>query len=226
MFPVTIATTRRRLTGYGRVALVVLLFVLALRFLLVGAFPFVLDPSPMGFGPHFWPHRLALLTHIGAGTTALLLGPLQLWSGLASFRMDRHRWTGRLYAVAVVVGGLAAFYLSAFVEGVVKALSLQGLGIAWWATTWMAYRAIRAGREIEHKHWAARSYAVTFSFVIFRLGAEAGILSYLGPNPVAVWLWVSWIAPLLVTELLLRRPATPVIALTGSMKPQSSASRP
>ena len=68
----------------------------------------------------------------------------------------------------------------------------------------MAYRAIRSGREIQHKKWAARSYAVTFSFVVFRLGAEAGVLTYLGPEPVAVLLWVSWAIPLFVTELVLR----------------------
>jgi hypothetical protein len=86
----------------------------------------------------------------------------------------------------------------------VKALSLQALGVAWWTTTWMAYRAIRTGREIQHRQWAARSYAVTFSFVTFRLGAEAGVLPYLGPEPVAVLIWVSWVIPLLATELVVR----------------------
>ncbi len=205
-YPVTTAParTRTRWAGYARVALASALLALALRFLLLAAFPFVADISPQGFGPHFWPNRSALLTHIAAGTVALVLGPLQLWSGLGAFRMDRHRWTGRVYVVAVFVGGLAAFYLSLYVDGLLKALSLQALGMAWWTTTWIAYRSIRSRRETQHKHWAARSYAVTFSFVVFRLGAEAGVLAYLGPEPVAVWLWVSWTVPLLVTELILR----------------------
>jgi len=190
--------------GPARAALVAALLVLALRFLLLGAFPFVREISPEQFGLHFWPRRLALLTHLAGGTVALLLGPFQLWSGLAAVPLDKHRWTGRAYVVAVLVGGLAAFYLSAYAEGLLKALSLQALGVAWWTTTWMAYRAIRSGREIQHKKWAIRSYAVTFSFVTFRLGVEAGMLTYLGPEPVALLLCVSWAIPLLVTELVLR----------------------
>jgi hypothetical protein len=195
---------RHRWRGPARIALAAALLALALRFLWLGAFPFVGEVSPGQFGPHFWPRRLALLTHLAGGTVALLAGPFQLWSGLASLHMDQHRWTGRAYVVAVFVGGLAAFYLSAHTEGLVKALSLQVLGLAWWITTWMAYRAIRSRREIRHRTWAARSYAVTFSFVTFRLGVEAGALPYLGPEPVAVLLLMSWVVPLLVTEVVLR----------------------
>jgi hypothetical protein len=42
---------------------------------------------------------------------------------------------------------------------------------------------------------------VTFYFVTFRFGAEAGILPYLGPEPVAVLLWMSWTLPLVVVEI-------------------------
>jgi hypothetical protein len=197
------ATVRSRWRSHASVLLAAAFVALALRFLVLGALPFVIEISPEQFG-HFWAHRLALLAHIAGGTVALLVGPFQLWSGLAAFRMDRHRWTGRAYVVAVLVGGFAAFYLSAYTQGLAKAMSLQALGLVWWTTTWMAYRAIRAGREIQHKKWAARSYAVTFSFVTFRLGAEAGVLTHLGSEPVAVWLWLSWTIPLFVTELALR----------------------
>jgi hypothetical protein len=198
------SAARTRWRGPARIALVAALLALALRFLWLGAFPFVGEISPEQFGPHFWPRRLVLLTHLAGGTVALLVGPFQLWSGLASRHMDQHRWTGRAYVVAVLVGGLAAFSLSAHTEGLLKALSLQVLGVAWWTTTWMAYRAIRSGRERRHRAWAARSYAVTFSFVTFRLGVEAGAIPYLGPEPVAVLLWVSWVLPLVITEVVLR----------------------
>jgi len=194
------------------VLLATALLALALRFLVMGVLPFVVDISPDQFG-HFWPRRLALLAHLAGGTVALLVGPFQLWSGLAALRMDRHRWAGRAYVVAVLVGGFAAFYLSAHTQGLVRAMSLQALGVAWWTTTWMAYRAIRAGREIQHKKWAARSYAVTFSFVTFRLGVEAGVLTQLGSEPVAAWLWLSWMIPLFVTELALPSRTRAVVEL-------------
>jgi hypothetical protein len=198
------ATTRSAGRGYASALLAAALIAPALWFLQLAALPFVAEISPMQFGPHFWPHRLALLAHLGGGTVALLAGPWQLWSGLTSFRMPQHRWTGRVYVLAVLVGGSAAFYLSAYTEGLAKAMSLQALGVAWWTTTWMAYRAIRAGREVQHKKWAARSYAVTFAFVTFRFGVSAGVLPHLGSAPVPVLLWLSWTIPLLITELALR----------------------
>jgi Predicted membrane protein (DUF2306) len=197
------ATVPSRWRSHARVLVAAALVAPALRFLVLGALPFVIDISPEQFG-HFWSRRLVLLAHLAGGTVALLVGPFQLWSGLAAFRMDRHRWTGRAYVVAVLVGGFAAFYLSAYTQGLAKAMSLQALGIVWWTTTWMAYRAVRGGRETQHKRWAARSYAVTFSFVTFRLGVDAGVLTQLGSEPVAAWLWLSWAIPLFVTELALR----------------------
>jgi len=169
---------------------------------MAGAFPFVVDFSSGQLG-HFWERRIGLLAHLASGTVALLAGPFQLWSGLTGFRTEPHRWVGRAYVVAVLVGGAAALYLSAYTQELTKQLSLQALGVVWWTTTWKAYRAIRTGREIQHKKWAMRSYAVTFSFVIFRLGAEAGVLGLLGSEPVSAWIWLSWMIPLLMTELIL-----------------------
>jgi hypothetical protein len=210
------ATVRSRWRVYAGALPAAALLALAIWFLQLAAFPFVAEISPMQFGPHFWPHRVALLAHLGGGTVALLVGPWQLWSGLGSFRMHQHRWTGRVYVLAVLVGGSAAFYLSAHTEGLAKAMSLQALGVAWWTTTWMAYRAIRAGRELQHKKWAARSYAVTFAFVTFRFGVIAGVLSHLGSAPVPVLLWLSWTIPLLITELALRFRARPTVKLPAA----------
>jgi hypothetical protein len=95
-------------------------------------------------------------------------------------------------------------------------MSLQALGVAWGATTLMAYRAIRTGRERQHKKWAARSYAVTFAFVTFRLGVSAGVLTPLRWPPVPVLLWLSWTVPLLITELSLRFRATPTVNQTAA----------
>jgi hypothetical protein len=47
---------------------------------------------------HLWPRRLFLLAHLAGGTVALMVGPFQLWSGLAAFRMNRHQWAGLQHA--------------------------------------------------------------------------------------------------------------------------------
>jgi hypothetical protein len=67
----------------------------------------------------------------GAARIALVAALLALalrfpWLGAFPFAgeisPDHDRWMGRAYVVAVLVGGLAAFHLSAHTEGLLKAL--------------------------------------------------------------------------------------------------------
>ena len=190
-----------RATGYLVAAVLV---VLAVRFLLNDALPFVTDVSPEKFG-RFWPRRVWLLTHIAGSGLALLVGPFQFWSGLRRRSMLVHRWTGRLYLVGVLIGGCAAFYLAAQAgQGPIFAISLGTLGVVWWTTTGMAYLAIRLRHISQHQEWVLRSYVVTFTFVTTRALAELGILPSLGHDPFATLVWLSWSMPLLATEVILQ----------------------
>ncbi|HKE83854.1 MAG TPA: DUF2306 domain-containing protein [Vicinamibacterales bacterium] len=182
----------------------VFLAVLAARFLIKDAIPFITDISPDKFG-RFWPRRGWLLTHIAGSGFALLIGPFQFWSGLRRRSMPVHRLTGRLYVVGVVIGGAAAFYLASHAgQGAIFGISLGTLGVAWWTTTGMAYLAIRLGHVSQHKEWVLRSYVVTFTFVTTRALAEFGILPSLGRDPFATLVWLSWSMPLLATEVILQ----------------------
>src|SRR3954454_7870940 len=58
-----------------------------------------------------WVHA-AFYAHIVAGGLALLLGPLQFWRGLRERARAVHRGVGRVYLLAVLVGGLAALALA------------------------------------------------------------------------------------------------------------------
>jgi hypothetical protein len=180
------------------------LAVLGARVLLNDAIPYLTDVSPDKFG-RFWPRRAWLLTHIAGSGLALLVGSLQLWSGLRRRSMRVHRWTGRLYVLGVLIGGSAAFYLASHAgQGAIFAISLGTLGVVWWTTTGMAYVAIRLGHVGQHKEWVLRSYVVTFTFVTTRALAEAGILPSLGHDPFATLVWLSWSMPLLATEVILQ----------------------
>jgi hypothetical protein len=191
------------------------LAVLAARFLIKDAIPFITDISPDKFG-RFWPRRAWLLTHIAGSGFALLIGPFQFWSGLRRRSMLVHRWTGRLYAVGVLIGGSAAFYLASHAgQGAIFGISLGTLGVAWWTTTGMAYVAIRLGHVSQHKEWILRSYVVTFTFVTTRALAELGILPSLGRDPFATLVWLSWSMPLLATEVILQ--GRKVIARRGAV---------
>ena len=189
----------RRAGGYVVAACLV---VLVARFLITDAGPFLTDISSGTFG-RYWPRRAWLLTHIAGSGLALIAGLFQLWSGLRRRSMIVHRWTGRLYVVAVLVGGVAAFYLASHAgQGPAFGISLSALGVAWWTTTGMAYVTIRLGHIGQHQEWVIRSYVVTFTFVTTRTLAELGILPSLGRDPFATLVWLCWSMPLLATEVI------------------------
>jgi uncharacterized membrane protein YozB (DUF420 family) len=164
---------------------------------------FAFDYSQTNFG-RFWPNRFWLLLHIVGGTAALFTGPFQLWSGLRDSHRRIHRWTGRVYIAGVLVGGAAAFYLSFFSQPRSFGIALFALGVAWWVTVGTAVVAIKQYRVDTHRAWMIRGYVVTFSFVTFRMMIEMPLWSFAGGSQLAVVLWVSWVVPLTVTEVVLR----------------------
>lgn len=184
--------------------LVASLVLLGAHWLITDALPFVTDISPGKFG-RYWPRRDWLLTHIAWSGLALIIGPFQFWSGLRRRSVSVHRWTGRLYVVAVLIGGSSAFYLASHAgQGATFGISLSALGVAWWTTTGMAYFAIRQGHVSQHKEWVIRSYVVTFTFVTTRTLADLGVLPSLGRDPFATLVWLSWSMPLLAMEVILQ----------------------
>src|SRR5262245_39290433 len=162
-------------------------------FLLDHALPYVV-PDPV-HAARYASRRPWLLVHIACGAVALLVGPVQLWLGLASKSLAAHRRLGVEYVAAVAAGSLAAFALAARTElGFVVGLGLTGLGVAWLLTTGLAVAAIRRGLVAQHREWTIRSYVVTFAFVTFR--AFWALLDALGVGTLAEQLaaasWFCW----------------------------------
>lgn len=164
---------------------------------------FAFDYSEANFG-RFWPNRFWLLLHIAGGTAALFAGPFQLWSGLRNTHRQIHRGIGWLYAAGVFLGGAAAFYLSFHSQPRSFGVALFCLGAAWWVTVGAALISIKRYRIASHKEWMIRGYVVTWSFVTFRMLIEMPLWAAFGDAQLAVVLWLSWVAPLLVAEVVLR----------------------
>jgi hypothetical protein len=78
----------------------------------------------------------------------------------------------------------------------------------------MAYYAILKRRVSVHKEWMVRAYVVTFAFVTFRILSDYSPMSQLQPevDRVNVIIWMSWVVPLLVAEVILqaRRMGSPM----------------
>ncbi len=177
---------------------------LAAAFIAKYVFHYYLDFSPNGLAV-FWPRRWGLLIHISAGTLALALGPFQFWTGLRNRLTKVHRWTGRLYLLAVAAGSAAGLYMAITTTGGWDyGVALGGLALAWAGCATVAYVAIRQRAINLHRRWMIRTYVVTFAFVVYRLLDEWLPTSQLKPDHdrgVAI-AWACWVVPLMITVLI------------------------
>jgi hypothetical protein len=179
----------------------------SLRFVVHYALPY------FGFDPavfkDFWPHRTRLIFHICGGIVTLICGPLQFWTGLRRRSMTFHRWSGKLYLAGVVVGSIGGYSLAVYSKPEGYGLAIMMMCTAWVFTTGVAYAAILRGLVTLHQQWMVRSYLVTFAFVTIRFIIESlpGITAHLGgtlPERVINVVWLSWLFPLAVFELILQ----------------------
>jgi Predicted membrane protein (DUF2306) len=83
---------------------------------------------------------LQALTHMLIALAALILGPLQFFPGLRARHPKLHRWSGRIYVLACVIGGAAALATSPSASGgSVAGLGFGTLAILWIGTTAAAW---------------------------------------------------------------------------------------
>jgi uncharacterized membrane protein len=165
-----------------------------------------------GFGPPFMVTRrtampIAVAAHLAGGLVALAVGAWQLNARLRARVLTLHRWMGRTYVLAVLVGGVGALRMAVVSEhGWITHSGFGVLAVLWLYTTARGYVAIRAHDEARHRRWMIRSYALTFAAVTLRiyipLGAAAGIPFATVYQAIA---WVSWVPNLLLAEWLVRR---------------------
>ena len=162
-----------------------------------------------GFGPPFVAERravmpLVVIGHLAGGALALVIGPFQLNTRLREKAFGRHRWMGRTYATAVLVGGGCALILAfGSQQGFVTHLGFGMLAVLWLSSTAMAWRRIRAGDRAGHRRWMIRSYALTLAAVTLRiwlpLALAAGMPFASAYQAVA---WFCWVPNLVVAEWL------------------------
>lgn len=162
--------------------------------------------------PHFGPPfvtelrsriALPLSMHLAGGSIALATGAWQLNTHLRTRHPSIHRWIGRVYVAAVLVGGLGAAILAPRSrEGMVTHWGFGLLAVAWLGTTVVAYRAIRRRDLASHRRWMLRSYALTFAAVTLRIYLPLSQVLGLpfGPS-YQVIAWLCWVPNLLLVEL-------------------------
>lgn len=176
----------------------------------VGAYALVLLAVPtIGapfLGARFAAIPVAAYGHIAGGAIAMILGAFQVNAMIRRRSLARHRWLGRIYVAAVLVGAPSGLALATVSEGgIVTHLAFGLLAVLWFATTAMAYVRIRARNIEAHRQWMIRSYALTLAAVMLRLYVPAAIVSgFSFEDAYPAISWLCWVPNLLVAEWIIR----------------------
>lgn len=155
----------------------------------------------------FWMRRGWLWTHLGGGALAILLGPVQFLTRWPRAYPLLHRWTGRIYVTGMLIacaGAIGLIVTSAAPPSIRSAFI--GTTLASLTTLLIGLIAILRGRVEAHRRWMVRNYMVVLSPITFRALIRIPTVMELAPPPIMIplLLWLSWLLPLLIGEILYR----------------------
>jgi hypothetical protein len=155
-------------------------------------------------------HFGLVYAHMLGGTIMLFCGALNLYVGATRHHFRHHRWVGRTYLIGGTVAAILAVVMTLGPrhkpdETVIftnLSVSLTALSVAWLLAASMAYRAVRNRRFDSHRDWMIRSYILAWSFVFCRIVSRMPSVAEFGDGEAFIWL--SWIAPVLLCEAALQ----------------------
>jgi hypothetical protein len=187
--------------GLGLLSLLSALVALASARFLLG-----IAPPDVILANRFFPGWFAL--HVAGATLALALGPLQFVPRVRNGLPRVHRWIGRTYVVACLLGGVAGLVLALGAStGPISQTGFGLLAVLWLVTTAQGWRMARQGRyQSAHRDWMIRSFALTFAAVTLRIYLPLSqVLGLPFEESYRVISWLAWVPNLLVAELVLSR---------------------
>ena len=184
------------------VVLSVLVAIISWRFIPLG-----IDIAFEGLGASVLEPRLPFVAHVTAAPIALALGGFQF---VQYFRVRIpliHRWSGRVYGAAILVGGLAALAM-AFnaTDRPAAAVGFGLLGVLWLGFTAYGIHLARNKQFAKHREYMLRSFALTFAAVTLRL--QLPFLMWDGSTYLevsSIVAWTAWVPNLVLVEIWLRR---------------------
>jgi uncharacterized membrane protein len=160
-------------------------------------------PLPVMNSYFFTP--LGIQIHIGASAVALIVGAFQFLKPLRRRRPRVHRWIGRLYVAACVIGGLAGGAIALYsASGLVAGWGFFVLAVLWVPFTLLALAAALRRDFVAHERWMIRSFALTFAAVTLRLYLPVGAMTVGFDVAYPIIAWMAWVPNLVVAEIWLR----------------------
>ena len=183
--------------------LAMLVFLLASRYLTLNPDVFFSEQKLV-----YMAHITMIILHVAGAMLAILIGPFQFLEGMRKGRLLKiHRWLGRTYLIAVLVGGLAGLYMAGLsYGGMTTHLGFASLAILWLFSGFMAYKHIRNKNLELHREWMIRNYALTFAGVMLRLWMPTFVMA--GVDFIAGYIltaWLCWVPNLIVAQWIINR---------------------
>lgn len=170
------------------------------------------------------------LLHMVAGMVMLVAGALNLDPGLRLRHRVLHRWMGRAYVAAVVIGGTAALLAAPWsYGGMVTHLGFGTLGVLSITTTLLGLAAIRKGDVRVHREWMIRSYALTLGAVMLRIYIPVSLVAGARfEEAYQVISWACWVPNLIVAELFFigRRRTARALQTNDELRTEDPMQRP
>jgi len=165
-----------------------------------------LELSFPDFSDHLLNRRTLFVMHVAAAPIALAIGAFQMMPGIRRGRRALHRWLGRVYAGAILIGGIGALGIGiTAIGGPIAQAGFTLLGVLWLGTTGYAVYLAMQHRFAEHRVWMMRSFALTFAAVTLRLQLISFQIAGVGYADASVWLsFTCWLPNLIVAEWLIR----------------------
>lgn len=182
--------------------------VLTVQFLSDGS---VVNSEGTGIGPEFneryYAHPYLTLVHIGAGLVSMTLGPLQFVAAIRKRWLRVHRWCGRVYLVASLVGVVSALafvpMLPVFGTFTAK-VAVVFVGGLFLVSIVKAYRHIRRFEIAQHREWMIRAFAIGLGISTFRVLLPILMGPVFGASFPEAWdtvVWLGFAINLVVAEV-------------------------
>jgi uncharacterized membrane protein len=147
--------------------------------------------------------------HVAGAVTALLIGPFQFLPAVRARVPALHRWMGRTYVVACLVGGAGGLVMAfGSTAGPIATAGFGALAVLWLFTSLQAWRRAMARRFAEHRQWMIRSFALTFAAVTLRLYLPLAPLTDVSfIDAYRAISFLCWVPNLMVAEIYIRATA-------------------
>lgn len=166
-------------------------------------------------------HFFLTYAHVLGGTGMLLFGGLNLYLAARKDHFPLHRTIGKTYLAFGLLGAVSAIVVTSSMAHkpagapilTNATVSLLTLAAAWLAFAALGWRAARNRRFPSHAQWMIRSYVLAWAFVFCRIASRLSDIDELGSGEAFIWL--SWVAPLILCEIVLQWPEGAQKAVRG-----------